>query len=98
MSSNTDSPGSSNTTGATLRIVKVHWRDAEHIINDTWTDEAKVQEFADEDFVLESIGYLVRKTDKYVTLAGDWDEYNKNWGAVRKIPSAMVLSIEDLGH
>ena len=82
--------------GGAPKIVRVQWRDAEHMIKDSWTEANKVEAFADEDFVLESVGYLVRRTDKYVTLAGDWDDDNKNWGAVRKIPTSMVLSVESL--
>lgn len=78
------------------RVVRVMWRDAEHIINDTWTEEKKVNEFADEDYVLESVGFFVKQTDKYLTIAGDLDEHEHNWGAVRKIPIPMVLSVEDI--
>ena len=78
------------------RLVRIVWRDAEHMIKDTWTDDESVQEFANEDFLLVSVGWLIKKTDKYYTIAGDWDEHLDNWGSVRKIPATMVQSVSDL--
>ena len=78
-----------------MTLVRIIWRDAEDIM-DTWSKDKKVQNFSLADFMLESVGYLVRKTDKYVTIAGDWDVANKKWGAVRKFPTAVVLDIKEL--
>lgn len=78
------------------RLVRILWRDAEHMIKDTWTDDESVQEFADEDYLLVTVGWIMKKTDKYYTIASDWDEHLDNWGAVRKIPVSMVQSVVDL--
>lgn len=77
------------------RIVRVTWLDAQDH-PDTWVDEGDVSEFNDKDCEVVSVGYLVRKTEKYLTVAGDWDSVDKNYGTVRKIPVGMVKSIEDL--
>jgi len=78
-----------------LKVVRVTWRDAEDL-SDTWADDDRVTEFAENDSIMESVGYVVRRTDKYLTIAGDWDAKNGNWGTVRKLPTAMVLNVEEL--
>jgi hypothetical protein len=76
-------------------LVKVTWLDAQDH-KDTWVDSKDAEEFTEVDCKIESVGFLIRKTDKYVTLGGDWDEADSDYGTVRKIPVGMVLSIQEL--
>jgi hypothetical protein len=76
-------------------LVRVVWNDAEDS-DGTWSDESEVEAFANHDCTVESVGFLVSKTDKYVTLAGDWIPHTKQHGRVTKIPAGMVGKIEPL--
>ena len=73
-------------------IVRVEWLDAQDH-KDKWVDAEDAEKFGDEDCKIVSIGYLVRKTDKYVTIAGDWDDVDADYGRVTKIPTGMVRQI-----
>lgn len=78
-----------------MDLVRVKWNDAQDH-PDKWVDEEDAGRFGDLDCTIVSIGFLVRKTDKYVTLAGDWDAIDKDYGRVTKIPVGMILSVEPL--
>lgn len=78
-----------------MQRVEIRWRDAQDHA-DKWVDEDDAKEFGDADCVIVSIGYLVSQTAKYLTLAGDWDATDKDFGRVTKIPSSMLVSIENL--
>lgn len=80
-----------------LSYVLVTWDDAEDPADGkTWLDEEDVETFSKHNCTVQSIGFLVSKTDKYVTLGGDWIDELKHWGRVTKIPAGMVLSIQTL--
>ena len=77
------------------KLVRVVWIDAQDHPN-KWVDEGDAEAFGNIDCSITSIGFLVSKTDKYITLAGDWDAIDKDYGRVTKIPVGMVQSLEDL--
>ena len=76
-------------------MVLVRWSDAQDHA-DTWVDEKDATNFGEADCTVQSVGFLISKTAKYVTIGSDWDEVDKNYGTVRKIPTTVVLSIEDV--
>lgn len=76
-------------------LVRVVWIDAQDH-PDKWVDEKDATEFGSVSCVIVSVGFLVSKTEKYVTLAGDWDETDTDFGRVTKIPVAWLISLEDL--
>ena len=76
-------------------LVRISWLDAQDH-PDKWVDEVDANSFGDLDCLIESVGFLVSKTTKYLTLAADWDETDKDYGRVTKIPAAWVVSIEEL--
>jgi hypothetical protein len=76
-------------------LVKVTWLDAQDH-KDTWVDVTEAENFTDLECKIVSVGFLVRKTDKYVTIAGDYDEVDRDYGTVRKIPTGMVQEIKEL--
>ena len=79
-------------------LVVVVWADAEDPAEGkAWLDQEDVDTFSCHSCTVESVGYLLSKTDKYVTLAADWIEDLKHYGRVTKIPSAMIVSLEYYG-
>lgn len=78
-------------------LVLVTWIDAaDH--GDTWVDTEDAEKFGDLDCKVVSVGFLIRKTDKYITIGSDWDEADSNYGTVRKLPVGMIVSIQEVAH
>lgn len=80
-------------------FVSVVWRDAED--GATWMAEKDAVAFADQDCLVESRGWLVKKTKKFIVLAADKTlsgNHPGELGRVCKIPTKMVVSIEDLNE
>jgi hypothetical protein len=77
-----------------MKLVKVRWVDAEDH-PDTWVSPEEVEEFGGKDCAMESVGWLVKETKKYLTLGSDRAE-DGYFGCVRKIATGMILSIEDI--
>lgn len=75
-------------------IVIVEWMDAQDHAQ-KWVDEKDAEEFGDASCTIVSVGFLVRKTDKYTTIAGDWDATDADYGRVTKIPTNMITSIKE---
>lgn len=78
-----------------MDLVLVTWMDAQDH-PDKWVDLEDAETFTDVEVNVSSIGFLVRKTDKYITLAGDYDPVDKDYGRVTKIPIGMVKEIKIL--
>lgn len=78
-----------------MRVVKIVWHDAQDHA-DKWVDEEDANTFGGESCEIVSYGILVRQTERYATLAGDWDAADKDYGRLTKIPLGMIISIEDL--
>jgi hypothetical protein len=82
----------------TGQLVKVVWDDAEDPADGkTWLDAEDVETFSAKSCTVESVGYLVSKTAKYVTLAADRIEGLDHWGRVTKIPVGMIIDLKELG-
>lgn len=75
-----------------MKIVVVEWLDAQDH-SDKWADFDDVEEWSRQECVITSVGFLVSEGPKYITIAGDWDKTDKDWGRVTKIPRGMVVSI-----
>ena len=73
----------------------VTWLDAQDH-PDKWVDATDAEDFGDQECEITSLGILVRQTDKYLTLAGDYDPTDNDYGRVTKIPSSMIKSITPL--
>lgn len=76
-------------------VVKVTWIDAQDH-SEQWVHEDDATKFGGVDCPIISYGILISKTDKYVTLGADWDEADKNYGRVTKIPSLWITEIAEL--
>ena len=72
-------------------LVQILWRDAADE-KETWMKTADIDE---EDYEVMSIGFLVRETAKYLTLAGDQvaaeEDAAVTWGRITRIPVLMVV-------
>lgn len=77
------------------KIVEIIWNDAQDSL-DPWVGEDDAKAFAETPCPVRSIGFLVRKTKNYLVIAGDWNHSNRDYGRVTKIPTSMLVSIEDL--
>jgi len=77
------------------KIVLVKWNDAADS-EETWIDAEDALRFGEVDCTVRSVGFLISKTARYITLGGDWDVIDANYGRVTKIPASMVLSITEL--
>ena len=76
-------------------LVFVLWNDSQDH-PEKWVDESAAQAFGDVPCTISSIGYQVSKTEKYITIAGDWDATDKDFGQVTKIPMGMIVSITEI--
>ena len=78
-------------------FISIIWRDSED--GPTWASEKEVHEFADQECLVESRGWLVRKTKKFVVIAADRSLSGNNpgeLGRICKIPVRMIVSQETL--
>lgn len=82
------------------RFVKVTWLDAADPPGGaSWYLESEALTFGEELCEVESYGYVVSHTKLYLTLAADLitkGATETTYGRLTKIPSGMIVSIEDL--
>lgn len=78
------------------QLVVVKWMDAQDHPN-KWVDAKDAEQFTDVEVNVTSTGFLVRKTEKYITIAGDYDPVDDDYGRVTKIPIGMVKEINVIG-
>ena len=76
-------------------ITKVTWHDAQDH-KETWASEEDMEQWSAVVCAIVSVGFLVSKTDRYITLAADWDAEDKNYGRITKIPVGMVVESVEL--
>jgi len=80
--------------GDTPKLVRIVWHDAEDG-HETWLNDKEVGEFGDTETVVTSVGWELKRTKAYVTIAADYVN-DGDYGRVCKIPLAMVLSTQEL--
>ena len=76
------------------KLIKVVWHDAEDG-HETWLDDKEIEAFGDKVVEVTSIGWEVKRTKQYVTIAADSVD-DGTYGRVCKIPISLVQSIEDI--
>ena len=74
-----------------MNIELVIWRDA-HTDNESWISS---QDLEDYDHLVHSVGFVVKETDKNLTLAMDLDGAGQTNGRGR-IPKSLIVSREVL--
>jgi hypothetical protein len=78
--------------------VKIVWRDAEDG-SSTWMEEKDAKAFASQECLVESTGWLIKKTKNFIVLAADRTLSGNRpgeLGRVCKIPRRMVVSIKEV--
>ena len=80
-----------------MKLLLIRWRDAEQH-KEAWVSEEDTAQFAQEDCFAVSIGWEVKRTKAYLTIASDQDETNKNWGCLRKIPTKTIVSEQEIAQ
>lgn len=79
------------------RLVRVVWEDVASTA--PWKEEREVDEWLKKPSYVIEVGYVVRKTTKYLVLAserGIEDDTPTDWGNLTKIPRALIRSIRRL--
>ena len=76
-------------------MVRVLWADSQDHA-EKWVDEEDAITWGQTSCDIISIGFLISKTPKYITLGADWDAIDKDYGRVTKISTSMLVSIENL--
>ena len=79
-----------------MPYVEVVWDDTEDPPEGGWLNGAQTKAFSDSETLVESCGYLVSKTEKYVTICGDYIENRDHHGRLTKIPMPVVKSITEI--
>lgn len=80
-------------------FVAVIWRDAED--GPTWASVDEVHKFAEQECLVKSVGWLIRRTKKFLVLAADKTLSGNNpgeLGRVTKIPAKMVTSVIEVSE
>jgi hypothetical protein len=79
-----------------MPYVEVVWDDTEDPPEGGWMTSADAKSFSESTTLVESCGYLVSKTEKYVTICGDFIENRDHHGRLTKIPMPVVKSITEI--
>lgn len=77
------------------QLVVVLWNDAQDHAQ-KWVDAKEAEAFNDIEVTVTSVGFLIRRTDKYITIAGDYDPVDDDYGRVTKIPAGMVKELRTI--
>ena len=79
-----------------MDLVKITWLDAEDYSEGTWASKDEIAAFTDKHCVVESVGWIVKRTRHYITIAGDFTPDPDTAGRIIKIPKKMIQRIEAL--
>ncbi len=81
-------------------LKKISWLDANENQTKSWFSEKELQEYAKEDVVVESVGYVVAKDKNSLVLASDVIEYEEGietqYGRPMKILRKNIVKITNL--
>ena len=79
-----------------MDIVLVTWHDTEDFKGGAWASTEEIDEFSKTLCVIESVGWVVKKTRHYLTLCADFSPNPDTHGRVTKIAKKMIVKIEPL--
>lgn len=85
-------------TKPTQPFVRVVWHDAADY-KKSWASNEEAEAFAGQPVECVSVGWLLKKTRSYITLAADYSppnspEETEDWGRLTKIPRKMITQLE----
>ncbi|MCK4307289.1 hypothetical protein KAW50_03565 [candidate division WOR-3 bacterium] len=75
-----------------LELVKVVWVD---VCGNSgkWRTMEEVKKWINEDFLIETVGWLIFKDSECLVLASSYYEKNQEWNDLNKIPLAYIKRI-----
>lgn len=77
------------------QLVLILWHDSRDA-DVSWMGETDAVAYGEEPCEIYSVGYLISKGTKFVTIGADWNPQDKDYGRVTKVPVGMVVSITNL--
>lgn len=72
-------------------LVQILWHDSRDA-DIAWMTEAAAEQYGEEPCEIYSVGFLISEGTKFLTLGGDWNPQDKDYGRVTKIPIGMVIA------
>lgn len=78
-------------------FIEIVWRDAED--GPTWASEKEAIAFANQECLVKSRGWLIKRTKKFVVIASDESISGNNpgeLGSIRKIPKNMIVEYREI--
>lgn len=79
-----------------MDLVKIAWHDACDMNETTWASKDEMNDFASKPCLIESVGWMYKKTKAYITICGDLSLSPDTHGRVTKIPRKMIVKVEVL--
>ena len=70
-------------------LVIITWKDA--VSDASWEEPEKIKAWADKDFIVENIGWIVARTDKYVVVCSEITE-DGDYGNRTKVPVGWIVN------
>ena len=81
-------------TNDEIKIIYIKWHDASHLSG--WHNSAEIGDFANEDTVVETCGYLVSENDDAVIIASSVSRYRA--GDLTRIPRNGIKEFITFGE
>lgn len=79
-----------------MELVKITWLDTEDFKGGTWASTDEVHEFSKKQCLIESVGWIVKRSRHYVTICSDFSADPDTHGRVSKIAKRMITKMETL--
>ena len=79
-----------------MDLVLITWLDAEDFRESTWASKDEVDAFSQKICLIQSVGWIVKKTRHYVSICSDFTGDPDTHGRVIKIAKKMIKSIQPL--
>ncbi len=74
------------------KVIFIKWRDAFRPASCTWRDKMSLIKFLkDEDFIIETVGWLVHEDDYFLTVCLSKSGNNNQWEHIERIPTGCVI-------
>ena len=81
-----------------MDLVYIEWDDAEDFSanGSAWASQQEAEEFSKKVYIVRSVGWVVKKTRHYLSIASDHDPNHGNYGTLRKVPRKMIKRLDIL--
>lgn len=68
-----------------MKLIYIKWFDSCYELREKTTEEF------DDEYTIETVGFLARETKKTISIAGDWIEKDKCWRHIFHIPKVNII-------